>query len=53
MLPQWKEDLNRVHRGVRARVEHALPRMKEWKILRDYRRAATTGSSPAAIRRIA
>ena len=27
---------------VRARVEHALSRLKCWKILRDYRRAATT-----------
>jgi hypothetical protein len=28
-----------VHRSVRARIEHGLARMKEWKILRDYRRA--------------
>jgi hypothetical protein len=41
LLP-WKEDLNTVHRSVRARVEHTLARMKEWKILRDYRRAAHT-----------
>jgi hypothetical protein len=41
-LPQWKEDLNQVHRTVRAQVEHALARMKTWKILRDYRRAAAT-----------
>jgi hypothetical protein len=41
-LPQWKEDLNQVHRTVRAQVEHALVRMKTWKILRDYRRAAAT-----------
>jgi hypothetical protein len=41
-LPQWQEDLNTVHRSVRARVEHTLARMKEWKVLRDYRRAAST-----------
>jgi hypothetical protein len=41
-LPDWKEDLNAGHRKVRARVEHALARMKCWKILRDYRRAAST-----------
>ena len=38
----WQEDRNAVHRRVRARVEHALARMKTWKILRDYRRAAST-----------
>ncbi len=27
-LPQWQEDLNRVHRTVRAQIEHALARMK-------------------------
>lgn len=37
-LPQWKQDLNTVHRRVRARVEHALARIKAWKILRDCRR---------------
>jgi hypothetical protein len=37
-LPQWKQDLNTVHRTVRARVEHALAHMKSWKILRDCRR---------------
>ena len=41
-LPEWKEELNAVHRTVRARVEHTLARMKGWKILRDYRRAAST-----------
>jgi DDE superfamily endonuclease/Helix-turn-helix of DDE superfamily endonuclease len=41
-LPNWKEDLNAGHRKIRARVEHALARMKCWKILRDYRRAAST-----------
>lgn len=41
-LPDWKEQLNAVHRTVRARVEHTLARMKCWKILRDYRRAAST-----------
>jgi hypothetical protein len=41
-LPEWKEEWNAVHRTVRARVEHTLARMKCWKILRDYRRAAGT-----------
>ena len=35
-LTDWQEDLNAIHRKVRARVEHALARMKCWKILRDY-----------------
>src|SRR5947199_5020996 len=47
-LPSWKEDLNAVHRSIRARVEHTLARMKEWKILRDYRRAAHTLADTAA-----
>jgi hypothetical protein len=37
-----------VHRSVRARVEHTLARMKQWKILRDYRRAASTLTDTAA-----
>jgi hypothetical protein len=37
-LPQWKQDLNTVHRRVRARVEHALASIKCWRILRDCRR---------------
>lgn len=41
-LPDWKEDLNATHRTVRARVEHVLARMKNFKILRDYRRAVST-----------
>lgn len=41
-LAAWKEDLNAVHRTVRARIEHVLARMKVWKILRDNRRAART-----------
>ncbi|MET8810288.1 transposase [Streptomyces sp. NPDC004546] len=36
-LPTWKEEHNRSHRKVRARVEHTLARMKSWKILRDCR----------------
>jgi DDE superfamily endonuclease len=39
-LEPWQEDLNAVHRRVRARVEHVLARMKNWKILRDHRRKA-------------
>ncbi|MBC9719574.1 transposase [Streptomyces sp. TRM66268-LWL] len=34
-LPAWKEDHNRSHKQVRARVEHTFARMKGWKILRD------------------
>ncbi|PPK64803.1 transposase family protein [Actinokineospora auranticolor] len=37
-LPQWKEDLNTIHKSVRARVEHALAHMKSWNILRNCRR---------------
>lgn len=36
-LPAWKEEHNRSHRKVRARIEHAFARMKTWKILRDCR----------------
>ncbi|MGK5643141.1 transposase, partial [Streptomyces sp. URMC 126] len=36
-LPDWKEQHNASHRQVRARVEHAFARMKNWKILRDCR----------------
>ncbi len=36
-LPAWKEEHNRSHRKVRARVEHTFARMKAWKILRDCR----------------
>ncbi|WP_083753277.1 transposase family protein [Actinosynnema sp. ALI-1.44] len=56
-LPDWQEDLNTVHRKVRARVEHALARMKTYKILRDYRRAghtlATTASGIAFLHNLA
>ncbi|MFE3742067.1 transposase [Streptomyces sp. NPDC059134] len=34
-LPAWKEEHNRSHKQVRARVEHVFARMKTWKILRD------------------
>ena len=36
-LPAWKEEHNRSHKSVRARVEHVFARMKNWKILRDCR----------------
>ncbi len=36
-LPGWKQEHNRSHKQVRARVEHAFARMKGWKILRDCR----------------
>ncbi|GAA1375603.1 hypothetical protein GCM10009612_72620 [Streptomyces beijiangensis] len=34
-LPEWKREHNRLHKQVRARVEHVFARMKTWKILRD------------------
>lgn len=37
VLPDWKEDHNKSHKQVRARVEHVFARMKTWKILRDCR----------------
>jgi hypothetical protein len=56
-ITDWQEELNTVHRRVRARVEHAIGQMKTWKILRDYRRAAhiltTTASRIAYLRNIA
>ncbi|MEV7372845.1 transposase [Streptomyces sp. NPDC090301] len=36
-LPDWKEQHNKSHKQVRARVEHVFARMKTWKILRDCR----------------
>ncbi|MFI8305134.1 transposase [Streptomyces sp. NPDC085927] len=36
-LPAWKEEHNRSHKRVRARIEHTFARMKGWKILRDCR----------------
>ncbi|MBQ1112833.1 transposase [Streptomyces anulatus] len=36
-LTPWKEEHNRSHKQVRARVEHTFARMKTWKILRDCR----------------
>ncbi|MFJ4467412.1 transposase [Streptomyces sp. NPDC089424] len=36
-LPAWKEEHNKSHKQVRARVEHVFARMKTWKILRDRR----------------
>ncbi|WEO23701.1 transposase [Streptomyces caniscabiei] len=36
-LVAWKEEHNRSHKSVRARVEHVFARMKTWKILRDRR----------------
>ncbi|MEU7347691.1 transposase, partial [Streptomyces bacillaris] len=36
-LPDWKEEHNKSHKQVRARVEHAFARIKTWKILRDCR----------------
>lgn len=46
-LPDWKQDYNPGHRKVRARVEHCLARLKTYKILRDYRRAARTLATTA------
>ncbi|SCF66096.1 DDE superfamily endonuclease [Streptomyces sp. Ncost-T10-10d] len=36
-LPARKEEHNRSHKQVRARVEHIFARVKNWKILRDCR----------------
>jgi hypothetical protein len=36
-LPARKQEHNRSHKQVRARVERAFARMKDWKILRDCR----------------
>ncbi|GHI85545.1 hypothetical protein Sxan_29090 [Streptomyces xanthophaeus] len=36
-LPDWKQEHNKSHKQVRARVEHVFARMKNWKILRDCR----------------
>ncbi|MFJ3941850.1 transposase [Streptomyces parvus] len=36
-LPDWKQEHNKSHKQVRARVEHVFARMKTWKILRDRR----------------
>ncbi|MGW8765161.1 transposase [Streptomyces sp. NPDC055815] len=36
-LPNWKQEHNKSHKQVRARVEHVFARMKTWKILRDCR----------------
>lgn len=47
-LPDWQEELNATHRKVRARVEHALAGLKCWKILRDYRREASTLATTAS-----
>ncbi|GGP53639.1 hypothetical protein GCM10010185_27250 [Saccharothrix coeruleofusca] len=41
-LADWQEDLSTIRRSIRAHAEHALARMKNWNILRDYRRAART-----------
>jgi hypothetical protein len=49
VLPAWKEDRNAVHRTVRACVEHTLARLKVYKILRDYRRAAHTLATTASV----
>nr|WP_245974645.1 transposase [Thermomonospora umbrina] len=34
-LPEWKQDLNIVHRPVRARAEHSFAHLKTWNILRN------------------
>lgn len=36
-LPDWKQEHNKSHKQVRARVGHLCARMKNWKILRDCR----------------
>lgn len=36
-LPTWKDEHNKSHNQIRARVAHVFARMKTWKILRDCR----------------
>ncbi|WP_416234572.1 hypothetical protein [Lentzea sp. NEAU-D7] len=45
-LPQWKEDLNTVHKSVGARVEHAPAHMKSWNIRATAAANATTSGTP-------
>ena len=40
-LRAWQEELNTIHKRVRARVEHALAHLKSWNILRNCRRKRT------------
>jgi hypothetical protein len=47
-LTGWQQRRNTTHRRIRARVEHTLAGLKCWKILRDYRRAASTLHDTAA-----
>ncbi len=47
-ITDWQEELNVVHRRVRARMEHAIGQIKTWKVLRDYRRAAHTLADAAS-----
>src|SRR3954468_7224599 len=47
-LPAWKQAYNANHRRIRARAEHALARLKTYKILRDYRRAGSTLATAAS-----
>ena len=47
-LTGWQQQRNTTHRRIRARIEHALAGLKCWKILRDYRRAASTLHTTAA-----
>lgn len=41
-LPEWKKELNATHRKVRVRIDPVLSPVKNFKILRDYRRVANT-----------
>ncbi len=47
-LPEWQEELNTTHRTIRTRMEHTLAGLKCWKILPDYRRAASTLADTAS-----
>lgn len=47
-LPDWKQEHNRSHTQVRARVEHTFARMKTWKILRDCGSRATGSITPCS-----
>ncbi|CAM5562717.1 hypothetical protein SPURM210S_03896 [Streptomyces purpurascens] len=47
-FPDWKEQYNKSHKQVRARIEHAFARMKTWKILASAASKATASTAPCS-----
>ena len=45
-LPDWKEECNRSHKQVRARLERTFDRMTTWKIPRGCLSRATASTTP-------